>query len=314
MVGYGRWQLAGGLAVLAAGLTGCAELVPSSGAINPQNGTVTMFIEDSPTTPTGSTTTGSSAFSDVASLGADFSGVALSGSGGNTSVLNSVQSVELRHLDLAPTLMSVAPNMPDNTFTTLTLTLANPSLIVMNSQGQATQLSSTTTPSVQLAQSKLTLPVSVTVPTKGQVGIALRFDLQNSISIDSSGNYVISPVVGANVIGSSPPDDQLIDATGTITAVSSSPQQEITFQFAKTNQTALVVADSTTQWSSKIGQFSNLQVGENIFVNAQFQPDGSYVARFVGVAANPTLRFEGVLLALSPDSSGNTILTLVVQN
>jgi hypothetical protein len=313
MRGLSKWLIFLPLA-LVGGLSGCGTAGGGSSAPSPGNsGNVTAFIQDAPVSPAGGAS--SPSISDAPSFGVDVSGAALSGSGSNASLLSSVQSVELRHLDLASTMMSGASVIPGDAYTGLALTLANPRLIVMNSQGQPTRLDGTTSPSVRLAQSGLTIPLSVTVPTNGQVGLEIRFDVQSSISLDSSGNYVISPVVNASVIGSAPSDDQLVGAVGTIKALSSSPQPEITLLLAKTQQTAQVLADSTTRWSAGIGQFSNLQVGQNIFVNAQFQSGGTYLASFVGpAAANLSLSFEGVLTALGQDSSGNTTLSLAVQN
>jgi hypothetical protein len=275
---------------------------------------VTAFIQDAPVSPSGGTS--SLSISDVPSFSVDVSGAALSGSGSNASLLSSVQSLELRHLDLAPTMLSVSPNTPsNNTYAGLALTLANPRLTVINSQGQVRQLNGTTTPSVRLTQSGLSLPLAVTVPANGQVGLEIRFDVQSSVSLDSSGNYVITPVVNASVVGSSPAEDQMVGAVGTIKSLSSSSQEAITLQLVQTNQTVQATVNNNTVWSSDVGQFSALRVGENLTLNAQFQSDGTYLATFVGSAApNPSASYQGVLASVGQDSSGNTTISVVAQN
>jgi Domain of unknown function (DUF5666) len=325
MGGHGRLRRAIIVAALAAGLSGCGTVGGgSSSGTNSQtggssppsgNGTVTTFIQDAPTPPAGSSTTSSSSFSDAPSFEVDVSGATLTGTGSNASLTNSVQSVELRHLDLAPTFESVAQVTQGNTYTGLSLTLANPRLTVLNAQGQPVQLNGQTTPSVQLAQSGLNIPLSISVPTSGQIGLEVLFDMQRSISIDSNGNYVITPVVNVSVVPNPPVNNQLEDTLGTIRSLSSSPQQTINVQLAGTNQTVIVLVNSNTQWEPAVGQFSNLQAGQNITLDAQFQQDGTYLATFIGSApTNLSMSFRGVLTAISQDASGNTTISLVAQN
>jgi hypothetical protein len=306
------------VAALAAGLSACGTAGGSSQtATSPPppsaSGTVTTFIQDAPTNAAGGSTTSSSP-SDAASFGVDVSGTALTSSGSNVSLASSVQSLELRHLNLASTIASVAQVTPGN-FTSLTLTLANPRLTVINAQGQAMQLNGQTTPSVRLAQSGLNIPLSVDVPTGGEVGLEVLFDVQRSISLDSSGNYVITPVVTASVVPNPPTDNQLADAIGTINSLSTSPQPTLNVQLAKTKQALILVVNSNTLWGSAVGQFSKLQVGENITFNAQYQPDGTYLVSFIGSApANLPVSYRGVLTAVSQDASGNISISLVAQD
>jgi hypothetical protein len=272
-------------------------------------------MQDAPIPPAGGSASSSSSFTDAPSFGVDVSGAALTTSGSNASLTSTVQTLELRHLDMAPTLESVAQVTPGNGYTGLSLTLANPRLTVINAQGQVEQLDGQTTPSVRLAQSGLSIPLSVSVPTSGQVGLAILFDVQRSISLDSSGNYVITPVVTASVVPNPPVENQLEDTLGTIKSRSSSPQPTLNVQLAGTSQTVIVLVNGNTLWEPVVGQFSNLQVGQNITLNAQFQQDGTYLATFIGSApANLSMSFRGVLTAVSQDASGNTTISLVAQN
>jgi len=66
---------------------------------------------------------------------------------------------------------------------------------------------------VRLASSSIRVPVAV--PVSGVTGLMFDFDLQRSITIDSSGNYIVNPVISAFVTDNSGPG-RLEDTLGQI--------------------------------------------------------------------------------------------------
>ena len=97
-------------------------------------------------------------------------------------------------------------------------------------------------------------------------------------------------------------------------AVSALSTNSFTVQLLPNAGTATVNTDSSTLWSSDIGQFANLQAGQTIEMNAEMQSSGSYLAKFIGSStANLPTTYEGLLTEVSQDSSGNFSFNVAVQ-
>lgn len=296
----------------AAGGSKSSGTQPSGPGSTAPSAVVTGFLIDGPAS-TGAT--GNASVADVAAFAIDVTGATLTGSGSTIVLSSSVQTLEIRHLDLASTfLLQASAGAPQN-FTTLNLTLANPQITALNAQGQPAHLDGTTTPSVRLAQAQVNVPVTGTLLADGQLGLSISFDLLRSVSIDSNGNYLVTPVVSATVVPGTPQGNQLEEAVGTIESVAGSAQQSLTVQLPGGNQTISLLVDGSTLLGSGIGQFSNLQSGQNITFDAQFQSNGGYMATFIGSAApNLAMSYEGVLASIGQDSSGNPTISLVAQD
>jgi hypothetical protein len=279
---------------------GCAGAVQQKTPPPPgPTGTVAAFVTDSPA-------------SGVVSISLLVSGASLADSAGtNTPIVSSTMQPEFRHLELAPTVMVQAPNIPTGSFSSLALTLANPQISISDSTGTVTQLSGSTIPSVKLANSGLNLPVSLSVAANSLIGMQLDLDVARSLSVDASGNYVINPVINVTVVSGTQSELDLVDTAGTVSALSTN---SFTVQLLPNAGTATVNTDSSTLWSSDIGQFANLQAGQTIEMNAEMQSSGSYLAKFIGSStANLPTTYEGLLTEVSQDSSGNFSFNVAVQ-
>ena len=284
---------------LAWAIIGCAGAVQQKTQPPGPTGTVAAFVTDSPA-------------NGVVSISLLVSGASLADSAGaNTSIVSSTAQPEFRHLELAPTVMVQAPNIPAGSYSSLALTLASPQISISDSTGKVTQLSGSTIPSVKLANSGLTLPVSLSVAANTLIGMQLDLDVAKSLSVDASGNYVINPVINVNVVSGTQSELDVVDTAGTVSALSSN---SFTVQLLPNAGTATVNTDSSTLWSSDIGQFANLQAGQTIEMNAQMQSSGSYLAKFIGSStANLPTTYEGLLTEVSQDSSGNFSFNVAVQ-
>ncbi len=119
-------------------------------------------------------------------------------------------------------------------------------------------------------------------------------NLQKSIAKDASGNYVVDPVVQPSATSSSSSQNELEDTRGVIAAIPANNALDV--NLTASGKTVRIVTDANTRFSSDIGQFSSLQVGLEIEVNAHFQSDGTFLAREVDLGApNPSLRYSGVV-------------------
>jgi hypothetical protein len=281
-------------------IIGCAGAVQQKTPPPPgPTGTVAAFVTDAPA-------------NGVVSISLLVSGASLADSAGaNTSIVSSTAQPEFRHLELAPTVMVQAPNIPTGSYSSLALTLANPQISISDSTGKVTQLSGSTIPSVKLANSGLNLPISLSVTVNSLIGMQLDLDVAKSLSVDASGNFVINPVINVNVVSGTQSELDVIDTAGTVSALSTN---SFTVQLLPNAGTATVNTDSSTLWSSDIGQFANLQAGQTIEMNAEMHSSGSYLAKFIGSStANLPTTYEGLLTEVSQDSSGNFSFNVAVQ-
>lgn len=228
--------------------------------------------------------------------------------GKSTTLTTTPQTLELRHLQMAPTLALQAPNLSAVQYNSVTLTLANPKLAVFSS-GSVTQSTPT------LSSSTVTIPLaSFSLPSGGTQGLALDFDLLNSISTNASGGFVITPVIKPVTVSSSSAAMELVDTVGLISALPANPAKSFDYQLISGAATARVVTDANTVFDGGITSFNNLQVGQYVEVAGQFQSDGTFLAKYVELSAsNPGLRVQGVVASVTTTASG-TSLNLVVQN
>jgi hypothetical protein len=292
------------------GLAGCTGTVKSTQKLGQplsanSTGTVSMFLRTTKAS-------GPAAFTMVVS------GLSVTDSSGNpVSLLNTVEVPEVRHLELAPEMLSQATLVPQGYFQSMIMTLANPELSVVDAQGNITVLTGTTTPSVRLATSAVTianLPSLFSIAAMGNAKVMMDLDLERSISRDASGNYVINPWITATQMSAAQPDESLVDDIGTITNVSSGSSPVLNMKLQSSGSNVTVDTNGDTLWSADITQLSNLQAGQSIEITADMESSGSYLANFVGSStADLPTTYEGLLTKARQDSSGNTSFTVAVQ-
>jgi len=277
------------------------------------------FLEDSPA-------------DNVVAFRLDATGAALSTDAGTSFSINdtvdtfpmvrAIQRVELRHLHLAPTLAFHTSNVPSGDYTTLNLSFANPQLTVRDSQGNITRVDGSTTPSVHLTKSSVSIPLALSV--NGPVGLMLDFNLQQSIMLDAKGNYIVDPVIIPSVISEFGAATELQDTEGQIVKISRDDQLQERFgkfvniemdvQLLNSGKTVHVMANSDII-NRSIVPFGDLQVGQMIELSAQFQKDGTFLATGISPSSsNPSLTYKGLVSGVQPDSSGNFLVNMILQN
>ena len=235
-------------------------------------------------------------------------------SGGQSVMLsNTPRTYELKHLSLAPTLTTVQ-NLAAGSYTGITLALSNPQMQVLDANGNLETLDATTTPSITLAQSSVTVPLSFSIASKANGGVVLDFDLAKSLSVDNSANVILTPSLTAAVAASADPVPQLTSSVGTVSALAKNGAG-FDFQLVESGATVHVTTDSNTFFDAAVQKFSNIAVGQLLEINAYLATDGSYLAKGInGSASSLANRQQGLLTGTYQNSAGQTVLSIAVQN
>ena len=232
-------------------------------------------------------------------------------SGVATSLSNTNLPLELTHLDLAPTLGVPATSISAGSYSSVTLAVSNPQIVVL-SNGVPTQATNVT-----LAQTSISVPVTgLNLAAGGTLGLALDFDIPNSVSVDANGNYTVTPVVhSATVTPSASSGMQLADVVGQVVNLPASPANSFDFQVPNVTGTVRIVTDANTVFDSGITKFSDLQKNHFVEIEATLQPDGTFLAKYVELSASDqSLRVQGIMTSAQQNTQGqNTGLNLVQQ-
>ncbi len=267
---------------------------PTPGASN-----LTVFMKDA-------------AADNVLAFKVDVTTVSVTDSTGKSTTLSTTpMTLEMRHLELAPTLMVEVGNLAPGAYSSVNLTLANPGLVV-NSAGTPTQVSNP-----QLTSTSVSIPLSnVSLPSGGTQGLALDFSLQKSISQNAAGGWVITPSITGAAVSPGSPGLQMVDTVGKISSLPGSPANSFDFQANNASGTVRIMTDATTVFDASISKFSALTTGEFVEVEGVLQNDGTFLAKYIELSAsNQLLRLGGVVSAVQTDTAGNpTSINLVVQN
>jgi uncharacterized protein (DUF1684 family) len=286
--------------VILGGISGCAHVTspPTHGATGP-TGTVSAFLTDAPA-------------DGVVAFSIQVTGVSLVGSNGiSTSISRGIQEIEMRHLQLAPTL-AFQGNVPPGTFTALNMAFANPQITLADAQGNVTILNGTTTPSVHLSNFVINDPINVVLQAAASASLAIDFNLRQSLQQDSRGNYTVTPTVSVNVITDSASNQDIENAEGIV--VSAPSPNSVNLQLRDTGQVVSIVTSTGTLFADDTGQMGSVETGQFVEVDAQMQSDGSFLAtRVDSVSSDPPLCFSGIVAGVIPNPSGNPSIEVVVQ-
>jgi hypothetical protein len=280
-------------------LTGCSNK-SSEPAPAVAGNTVAAFLTDSPA-------------DGVVSFRIDMTGASLISTNGTEFNFSSgLQQIEIRHLELAPTLALQSKNAPNGNYTGLRLTFANPQITRCDTQGNVTILNANSVPSVRLASISINVPISVILQGNAATGLMIDFNLQQSIQTDTRGNYVITPVLAVTNVNDSPNEAAVQNAEATILSIPS--PGIVNLQLLDTGQRVGAVTNPSTTFAAYPGQAESLQAGETVELDAQFQGDGTlYSDRMDVSSASSEVTFRGVVTGVSQDSSGRVSLEVVSQ-
>jgi hypothetical protein len=216
-------------------------------------------------------------------------------------------------------------NVTAGTYTSLSLTFANPQMTIFNASdsalsstcavGNVCQLTPTVTP---LTLSFSSAPFPITVTANSPLGLKLDIHLDTVIQSDLSVN--LAATSGVTLSQMTPPQPGgPIPALGMLTGTVQTPgTNQFTLQTLD-GRTLTIEVNSSTTYSGfpssacSAQGFSCLATGQTVNVTVSLQSDGSLLATAVDYLQLPTQQtVEGNIIGLST-SGGNTIMDLVIQ-
>ena len=185
--------------VLVAFASGCGGGM-SNPVQQPQSGTVFISGTDAP-------------LASVVSFQVDITGLSVTDANNNSqSVLSGTQTVDFARLNGLHTLLDFN-TIPGGTYTSVTVTLANPQISFLNvtspqttppTRPTVTTLNGTTSPAVTLTTSSVTLNLAtpLMVSSGNITGLSFEFNLRKSIAVDAMGQITgaVTPVLHLKAI------------------------------------------------------------------------------------------------------------------
>ena len=185
--------------------------------------------------------------------------------------------VELTQLETEKALLD-AVNAPEDSYSSISLTFANPELTISNQSGQPITMGTQTCQNGQvcefkpsLNQSSVTIsstPFPVTISAGAPIGLVVDFDLNSSIQ----NNLSVTPSVTLAAVPGQPSNGEMDDIEGLNGSVQSLSSAGFTLQDSTSGQTFTINVDNNTQFQNfnEVGcvanNFSCVQVGQIVAV------------------------------------------------
>jgi uncharacterized protein DUF4382 len=304
------WAICG--MILCEFLAGCGGTSQfSSQPQNNGNSSVVLALTDSPPT-------------EVTILSAEMTLTGATLAPGNVSLFSGSTTVELARLQTDVAYLATAANVPAGSYTSVTLTFANPSVTFENDTaatlaGCAVGAICTIVPASTTMSASVPL-TSFSVPASGTTGLLIDMNLDNLLTATlgadfSAGTSVTSftPAgTGAPPVGA----EDIVGHVGNISASSST--------FTLTNATAsynLKVDSSSTFFQFPSGAncaspaFSCLQNNQIVSVDIAIESNGSIVARNIVFedADSSDAEVEGMITSTNAGSQQFSIVVLTVS-
>ncbi len=242
-------------------------------------------------------------------------------------VVTSPIEVELTQLETEKALLN-AVNAPEDTYSSISLTFANPELTILNQSGQSITMGTQTCLNGQvcefkpsLNQSSVTInstPFPVTISASAPIGLVVDFDLNSSIQ----NNLSVSPAVTLAAVAAQPFNSsqmEIEDIEGLNGRVQSVSSAGFTLQDSTSGQTFTINVDNNTQFQdfNQVGcaanNFSCVQVGQIIEVEHLLVLDnGTLLASEIQLddAVNEE-QLEGTIVAVN---AANNQFQMVVED
>lgn len=198
---------------------GCGGGTATMTLSSPQSGMVFVTGTDAP-------------LQSVLSFQVDITGLSVSdGTNPPVSVLSNPQTVDFARLNGLHTLLDLN-TIPAGTYTSVTITLANPQIGFLNvpspqtnppTRPTITTLNSQSTPAVSLTQSSVTVNLAqpLVVSANNIIGLGFEFNLRKSIQVDANNQItgVVSPTISLKTITPSDADAFIDEFIGGVVSV-----------------------------------------------------------------------------------------------
>jgi len=240
------------------------------------------------------------------------------------SMLSEPEEIELEHLQTESALLA-SKSVPTGTYNSLMVSFANPKMTIQNQTGMTLALGSQMCADKQvcefdpkLNQSSVTVqaptqPFPITLAMNSPVVLKMDFNIDTSIQ---QSDLSITPTIGLMQLpapNSNDGDqgDEDMEIVGTITSIG---QNTFMIQTGMNGPSYSIATDSNTKFdfgtSCSAENFSCLQTGQTVKVDAKMQSDGSLLAFDVKFFQPPNqMSFAGTITSVG---SGGTNFQIVL--
>jgi Domain of unknown function (DUF4382)/Domain of unknown function (DUF5666) len=308
-----KWLAGSVLIACAALLMGCGGGSSSSSTpAQAQSGSVFVNATDAP-------------LPSVLSFQVDITGMTVAdGTSQPVSVLNGTQTVDFARLNGLHTLLDLN-TIPQGTYTTVNVTLANPQISYLNvtnpqtnppTRPTITTLNGQSTPAVTLTQSSVTINLSqpLTVNTGDIIGLSFDFDLRQSIQVDQNGNFtgVVNPTLDLKAITPSDSDAYIDEFVAGVVSTNASGNSFV-IQGPHGHQFTVNVNDQT-EWENNesIGNLTNTSIVE--ISGTLDRTSGAFLADTVGILSQDSFYAGGLITFVDPATGAANDFDLYVRN
>jgi hypothetical protein len=311
-----KWlgAIAGLVAVgaLGIGLTGCGggATSPTSTTTTAQSGQVFVNGTDAP-------------LPSVLSFQVDITGMTVSdGMSSPVSVLNGTQTVDFARLNGLHTLLDIN-TIPAGTYSSVTMTFANPNISFMNvtnpqttppTRPTITTLNTTSSPAASLTQSsvRVNLASPFTVTANEVIGLSFDFDLKDSLAVDGNGQITgaVNPMVTINAVT---PDNDNAYIDDFVAGVVNTGANSFLIQGPHGHQFTVNVNDQT-EWENNEG-ISNLTSASIVELSGTLdRTSGAILADTVAIVSQDKFWAGGLITYVDPTSGAANDFDLYVRS
>jgi uncharacterized protein DUF4382 len=260
----------------------------------------------------------------VLSFQVDVTGMTVSdGTNPPVSVLSGTQTIDFAKLNGLHTLLDIN-TIPAGTYTSVTVTLANPEIVYLNvtnpqttppTRPTVTTLNGTSTPAVTLTQSSVTMSLSnpLTVSAGDIIGLSFDFDLRDSIQVDSNGNFtgVVNPTLNLNAVTPSDSNAYIDDFVAGV--VSATGTSSFLIQGPHGHQFTVNVNDQT-EWETN-ESISNLTSTSIVEISGTIDAtSGAILADTVAILSQNSFYAGGLITFVDPATGAANDFDLYVRD
>jgi len=268
----------------------------NTGGSSQQSGSVFVAGEDTP-------------LPAVLAFNVTINSITLSNSSTSVQALSQPATVDFARLLGLRTLLGFN-TIPAGTYTSATITLANPSISFLDL--------STNPPSVGTINATLTnntvtvaLAQPMVVTANGLAGLHLEFDLRQSVQLDAAGQItgVVNPTIDLKPVANTDEDALITDLRGGLVSVNTSTNSFVLQRVGGHDIT--IDVNNSTQFSGGF-TLASLPNPSVIEVDGQVQNDGSVLATEVEVVTTTQAFLSGRIVSVNPATGPASTVTLLV--
>src|SRR5579859_121771 len=244
------------------------------------------------------------------------------------SLVSSPIEVELTQLETEKALLN-AVNAPADTYSSISLTFANPELTILNQSGQPITMGTQTCLNGQVCEFKPSLnqssvtvssaPFPVSISAANPIGLVVDFDLNSSIQNNLSVTPAITlAAVAAQPMNGNQSEMEIEDIEGVKGVVKTVTSTDFTIQDSTSGQTFTINVDSNTKFedfncAANPNNLSCVQVGQVVEVEHLLVIDnGTLLASAVQLDEDVNQEeLEGIIVAVN---AANNQFQMVVED